>query len=146
MTQRCVHRPVLLSSVRSVSQPDTRSQALRHAVESAEAKDRNILDFINKVCVCVAKAVVSSVTESSCHPFLSLTGMSYTVSQTVMSLVAVRSNQITVLQTERMCEYVRAHGCACLYEHVHKCTHLWITCLCPHKCVYITSHVWMCGV
>ncbi|KAI0221115.1 hypothetical protein LSAT2_027481 [Lamellibrachia satsuma] len=48
MTQKCVHRPVLLSSVRSVSQPDTRSQALRHAVESAESKDRNILDFINK--------------------------------------------------------------------------------------------------
>ena len=32
-------------------QSDTRSEAIRHAIEKVEAKDRNILDFINKVCV-----------------------------------------------------------------------------------------------
>jgi len=32
-------------------QSGTRSEAIRHAIEKVEAKDRNILDFINKVCV-----------------------------------------------------------------------------------------------
>ena len=48
--------PELVSSAQSTfTQRDARSEAIVKAIESVEAKDRNILEFINKVC-CVSKA------------------------------------------------------------------------------------------